>query len=529
MRHSVFWKIILAVGILSMIAQGALFVVLYQLTYNYSVNDATENIKNAASSAALVLELYDPNDLDDIKQASDYLCKMCNSLGVTYLYSIRPDLEKNDEIYLVTGWGKNASKEYVENRYPGYVAEGKLREEQIRAYNGEKEVMLHVTNQYDDTLICYTPVVRHYSDETGTYIEKTESVVCAEVSLNLIMDNFKRRFGTTAIFVVIVSALIMITTGLILYFRVSKPLQLISGRMKNFISKKDEFFEKLPVKGKDEIAQMSDSFNTMAEEIDTFIMRMSEMNRQKAELHIARKIQRGLLEDPSFSNGNVSIEALMQPAKDVGGDLYDYRVLENGDIFVTIADVSGKGITASLFMARAVTLLSQFARLGYSPAKMLYEYNNSLAGRNPNMMFITTFVAVYHPQTGELVYANAGHNYPYIISDTLISLNEKHGAAAGVFKNVKYPEYTVKMKPGDRLFLYTDGVTEARNKEGGFFDEEKLEGVLKAYKNSGADELVKGVKEVLDSFANGAEQADDITMLALEILPEKPEKPETEE
>ena len=521
MRHSVFWKIILAVCLLTIVCDAGLFFFLYQHTYNYAVNDATDNIKYAASSAALALELYDPNDLDDMKQSSELLKDMCIGLDVTYLYAIRPDLKNNDEIYLVTGWGKNASDEFINNRYPGYVAKGKLRDEQIRAYNGEKEVMLHVTNQFDDTLICYTPVVRYYSSDKGEYINKIESVVCAEVSITSIMDDFNSRFRGTAILVLVVTSLILIATGVILYFRVSKPLQFISGRMKGFVSKKGEFFQKLPVKGKDEIAQMSDSFNTMAEEIDSFLVRMAEMNRQKAELNIARKIQRGLLEAPSFGNDSVSIQAAMLTAKDVGGDLYDYRILENGDVFVTIADVSDKGITAALFMSRAVTLLSQYARLGYSPGKILFEYNNSLARRNPNMMFITTFVAVYHPQTGELVYANAGHNFPYIISDSLITLNEDYGAAAGVFNNIEYPEYTVKMKAGDRLFLYTDGVSEAQDKEGGFFGEERLESVLNAHKDGGAEELVNAVTEEINLFAHGAEQSDDITMLALEVLKEE--------
>ena len=271
------------------------------------------------------------------------------------------------------------------------------------------------------------------------------------------------------------------------------------------------------MKGKDEIAEMSDSFNSMAEEIDRFLMRMSELNRQKAELNIARTIQRGLLEPQEYRGGDVSVTACMLTAKDVGGDLYDYHVLADGSVFVAIADVSGKGVTAALFMSRAITMLNQYAQLGYSPAKILYEYNNRLVGHNPNRMFITTFVAVFNPQTGELVYSNGGHNPPYILSDTPVVLDQRGGAAAGVFPNVQYREYTVQLRPGDRLFMFTDGVTEAQDREGGFFGEERLEAVLRSHADSDAAGLVNAVKDAINDFSNGAEQADDITMLALQV------------
>ena len=210
----------------------------------------------------------------------------------------------------------------------------------------------------------------------------------------------------------------------------------------------------------------------------------------------------------------------MTTAKVVGGDLYDYHLLDNGSVFVAIGDVSGKGITAALFMSRAITLLNNYAKLGYSPAKMLFEFNNNLAAHNPNMMFITAFVAVYDPKTGELTYSNAGHNYPYILSDKLTALNTENGIMAGSFEDVAFPEYTVKMKPGDCLFMYTDGVTEAENKSGELFDETRLEEVLLKNKACSADDLLNAVTSEINVFAQGAEQSDDMTMLTLQIKPD---------
>ena len=501
-------------------AETGLFIFLYNYTYNHTVKDATANIKCAASTVAKAFEIYNPNNPEDYKNSSDFLKDMCDGLNITYLYVMKPDLKNKDEIYMATGWGDKASEEFKNNRYTGYVAKGKLKDEQIRAYYGEKEVTLHEKNRYDDTLICYTPVTRYFDFDKLEYVDKTVTIACAEVSLSKILSDFNSRYINLVIIILIVTILLFAVTGLILYFKVSKPLRFISKRMKSFVSQKDAFFEKLPVKGKDEIAEMSDSFNTMAEEIDRFIFDLSELNRQKAELNIARTIQRGLLDPQSYKNNDVLIKASMLTAKDVGGDLYDYHVLDNNNVFVAIADVSGKGVTAALFMSRAITMLNEYAKLGYSPGKMLYEYNNSLVKHNPEKMFITTFVAVYNPETKILTYANAGHNPPYIVSDKLKILNEKSGVASGVFKNAQYREFQVKMNSGDCLFMFTDGVTEAQNKDGELLGEERLERVLFSGKNRGAQKLVNAVHKEIKTFAEKTVQSDDITMLALEITTE---------
>lgn len=518
MKHSVFWKIIIGLLIIIVLGEAVMMFFLYQYTYNHAVEDATDNIKYAADSVSHVCEAYDPDNLDDYKDSTGFLNDICQGLDITYLYVIKPDIENKNELYLARGWGDNASEEFVNHRYSGYVARGMLSEEHIRAFKGERNVLLHKKNEYDDTLLCFTPVKRCYSLEKGAYIDEIKSIVCAEVSLSKVMHNFNQRYSNFVLLIIGVTFLILITTGIILYFRVSRPLRLISGRMNSFISKDGTFFEKLPVKGKDEIAEMSGSFNTMAEDIDRYICELSELNRQKAELNIARTIQIGLLKPQNYLDDDISINASMIPAKDVGGDLYDYRVLDDGNIFVTIADVAGKGVTAALFMSRAVTLLSHYAKLGYSPAKMLSEYNRSLAERNPQKLFITTFVAIYNPKTKELTYSNAGHNYPYIISDKLITLDKKCGVAAGVFRNAKYTEYSIKLKDGDKLFLFTDGITEARNKNDVLFGEEALEKVLVNASGADADGLIKAVKNEIAKFSDGTEQSDDMTMLSLQII-----------
>lgn len=433
-----------------------------------------------------------------------------------------PNLNNSTVMYMARGISaKEASKADLHpiDDLTGHYVEGGLTAEMRKAFEGDDSgITAHIQNEKENMLVCYLPVT-NYADEQDK--PKISALVSAEISISEVIENINTQFRKFAVIMLTVTVTVGLSAAVILYFKVTKPLKFISGKMKGFVSNRNAEFIKLPVKGGDELAEMCASFNTMTEEIDSYIDDVAELNHQNAELSIAQSIQMGLLEPQDFQNDTVTIKALMTTARVVGGDLYDYHMLPNGNIFVAVADVSGKGITAALFMSRAVTLLNQYADLGHSPAKMLFEYNNNLAGHNPNRMFITTFAAVYNPKTHELTYSNARHNYPYLLSDKLITLNGKNGMLAGVIKDVPYPEHIIKMKQGDKLFLFTDGVTEAQNIEGKLFGEEALEKVLSRSVSCDAEGLINAVTEEINAFVQGAEQADDITMLALEINSEQ--------
>ena len=446
----------------------------------------------------------------------------CNIYDVDIIYLMLPDTEKNTVMYLTRGISSKQGSNY--NTHPtddltGHYVEGGMTEEMKKAFSGDSSgITAHIKNDKEDKLVCYMPVVNYYTDNKNKDSTKITSLVSAEISLQRVMKDFHTRFRELAIVMLIVTVTVGISAVLILYFTVSKPIKSISTKMKHFVSDRNrkEEFEKLPVKGSDELSEMSKSFNTMAEELEEYIDDVAELNRQKTELNIAQSIQNGLLEPPSFKNSDVKIEASMITARIVGGDLYYYNILENGNVFAAIGDVSGKGITAALFMSRAITLLNQYADLGYSPSKVLFEFNNKLVEHNPNAMFITAFVSIYNPKTGVLTYSNAGHNYPYILADKLITLNTENGIIAGSFDGIQFPEHTIHLNKGDRLFLYTDGVTEAEDKDGNLFGEERLEAVLRDNIGKNTVRLIDVVKKQIDDFSQGTEQSDDITMLVIQ-------------
>lgn len=522
-KSSVFIKIGL---IMLLLVTGIEIVVLalsYNIIYENNLKNAENQIRNVADAAVQVCEAENLDDSSETINLGESLSSLCKTFNTTYLYAVKPDLDTKDETYVAIGFGEDAAQEARKTRYSGVLVKGTLSDEEIEVYNGDTpDVILHEKNQFGDTLVCYVPCTRYYDLNTFTYQNyKKPYIVGAEISLTAINKTFQDQFNKIAWLTIALILLMLLIFGFVLYMKVTKPIKQISSRMTGFITDREKGIEKLPVKGKDELALMASSFNTMTDEIDRYIGDIDALTREKhtqeAELNIARNIQMGLLRPERTDKDTAEIRAYMLPAKDVGGDLYDYCLLDDGRIFVAIADVSGKGISAALFMSRAITLLHQFALMGQSPAKTLEKYNNTLASQNPGGLFITTFLAVWDPATGELTYSNAGHNFPYILSDTLTALENAHGVAAGLFEGETYEDAHITLKAGDVLFLYTDGVNEAKNAKGEFYTTERLEEKLNACIGSGSQDTLQGILSDLNSFTHEAVQNDDVTMLTLRI------------
>lgn len=525
-KKSIFFKYALFIlPIVFFLDVGILFFS-YQTIYNGNLESCHKNIKNAASIAAFCFENFDPYKLENTEKCCQLFDSLCEMLDLTYVYAVKPDLAEKSEQYLAIGFGDDSSEEARQTRYSGVVVAGKLNQEEIEAFNGNLNgTFKHEFNKFGETLICYMPVTRHYDMRTKSFVEnETVSFAGAEMSITSVVENFQKKFNFIILVTVFLSFVIVIAVVLSLYIKISKPIIKISNRMKGFVSDREKNFEKLEVRGNDELADMSHSFNLMAEEIDKYLSDISELNRQKhmqeAELQIAKNIQCGLLPPSEFKRSDALINAYMLPARDIGGDLYDYKKLPDGKLFMAIADVSGKGVSAALFMARAITLLHQYAEKNFSPSDILHEYNNHLVRNNPNGMFITTFVAVYDPKSGTLTYSNAGHNSPYILSDQLVTLEGSHGMAAGVFLDAEYNETVVKMRAGDTLFLYTDGVNEAQNVEHQLFGTPALESALKNCIYTGDGEVLRSVLRKVETFMEGTEQSDDITILTFKVNPQ---------
>ncbi len=243
--------------------------------------------------------------------------------------------------------------------------------------------------------------------------------------------------------------------------------------------------------------------------------------RIEYELNLATRIQADMLPNifPPFPDRTeFDIYAGMDPAKEVGGDFYDYLLIDDDHLFMTIADVSGKGVPAALFMMASKIILANNAMTGKSPAQILTDANNAICVGNKEEMFVTVWAGILEISTGKLTAANAGHEYPVIKKpDGSFELfKDKHGFVLGGIEGSVYKEYEITLKPGSKLFLYTDGVPEATDADGDLFGIDRMLAALNLSPDGEPESLLKNVRKAVDGFVKDAEQFDDLTMLCLE-------------
>lgn len=260
----------------------------------------------------------------------------------------------------------------------------------------------------------------------------------------------------------------------------------------------------------------------LKQSMDALQRTSAELARAKArmelELTVGRDIQKSMLPTVTPDRKEVTLCASMEAAREVGGDFYDYYMLSENELCFCVADVSGKGVPAALFMAMSKILIKSRAKDDRDPAKVIARVNNELGEDNPECMFVTVFFGVLNLCTGELEYTNAGHNPPLIrkASGEVEVVDDLHGPVAGVMPGEDYGQSTLQMEPGDVLLVFTDGVTEAMDVDRNLYGDDRLFDVMKAVPDNSAQAVVNCVKESVDAFAVGTEQADDITMIALQ-------------
>jgi len=322
-----------------------------------------------------------------------------------------------------------------------------------------------------------------------------------------------------------VLALSVLLVFLLLYWairRSTRPLVQLSRSAQQVA--RGQFDAPLPaIRYNDEVCLLRDSFADMQQSLKQYIGELTEATTQRAsmerELEIARGIQMSMLPVEFPENGDVDIFASLTPAKAVGGDLYDF-FFRDGRLFFCIGDASGKGVPAALVMAAISTQFRTLSVEESEPARLVSALNDSLAARNETMMFATLFVGVLDLADGVLRYCNAGHDAPVIIgADGGVSpLDVKPNLAIGVQEGQAYEAQQTRLVPGSTVFLYTDGLTEAENRAQALFGSDRLLETVRGLRARNARELLDGMTEAVRRFADGAEQSDDLTMMAIRYI-----------
>ena len=270
-----------------------------------------------------------------------------------------------------------------------------------------------------------------------------------------------------------------------------------------------------------EVARASGDLGPFADTFASMVKEIKSKQERRQDMEMARRIQQSVLPKAlALAPSHAAVAATVRPMKEVGGDLYDYFMIDEKHLALAVADVSGKGVPAALFMMMFHTALRAVVRSGLKPAEVLGHVNAQLSEDNDECMFVTAFFGILNVETGILSYVNAGHNPTYLLKrDGDLSPLHGSGIAVGFTAKAAYREHSLALSPGDRLFLYTDGVTEAFSATRELFGEERLEEVLRRGAALPLRDWMESVLDAVDRFAAGAEPSDDITCLALDFHP----------
>ena len=285
--------------------------------------------------------------------------------------------------------------------------------------------------------------------------------------------------------------------------------------------------KKLDIKTGDELQTLAENFNAMTDELKTQMINLTKVTAEReriaTELDVATRIQMSILAKNFSVDERVDLFATMTPAKEVGGDLYDFYKLDENHLFITIGDVSGKGVPAALFMVAAITNLRNFIASLKNPDDLkgaIENTNDRLCNNNDGGLFATAFSGVLDLTTGIFRYVNAGHNPPLIRrrGKNFEELPMELNFVLGGWDDWQYVQQEIQLEPGDTIFLYTDGVTEATDSTGKLYSLKRLQEFLnEREKNSSAKKILDDIHESLQNFSVGAAQSDDITMLVVKF------------
>ena len=320
-----------------------------------------------------------------------------------------------------------------------------------------------------------------------------------------------------------------------IFFYAFKPLKKIKENVQEYAEFKNS--EKVRIQlseihYKNEIGDLARGVSAMTEEIDSHLLEIQKITTEKerisAELNIAQKIQADMLPNifPAFPQiKEFNVYATMQPAKEVGGDFYDFFMVDKTHVALVIADVSGKGVPAALFMVVSKTMINNRAMHGGTPGEILRDVNDQLCTNNASDFFVTVWMAIIDIKTGDGVAVNAGHEHTVIrrAGKSYDLLRYRHSPPLAIAEGTKFVDREFKLNPGDRIFVYTDGVPEATNQKDELFGTGRMLSSLNKHSESSLQDILHQLQNDIDIFAEGAMQFDDITMLVFDYLGESGE------
>jgi len=448
----------------------------------------------------------------------DYLNAVQRETSVKYYYVIVPledemvyiwDADNPDDGKDSAGFPLGYREKYVSQADKDAVVS-------VMCENPPEVITPDLNDEYGFTASAYSPIF----NSAG----KAVAVAAVDLSMYGVLSSIGQF-----ILVILMSVVgITLVAVILLYFnidrRVLKPLNTLKKRAGETIDnlQNEEETEAFDIRTGDEIEDLADAFSKMDGDLREYIHELASVTAEKerisTELNVAKRIQEGMLPrifPPFPEKDEFELYASMTPAKEVGGDFYDFFMVDDDHIALVMADVSGKGVPGALFMAISKVLIKNSVQAGNSPGEALEQVNMQLLEGNEAEMFVTVWLAVIDIRTGEGIAANAGHEHPALkkADGDFELVKYRHSPAVATIEGIKFRQHEFKLEPGDRVFIYTDGVTEATNENMELMGDERVVEALNRSKDVPPEELLVSIKNDIDSFAGSAPQFDDITMM----------------
>ena len=396
--------------------------------------------------------------------------------------------------------------------------------EEFSMYTTNVHIDPAVSNM-DNDWVCsaYEPIY----DSKGAAV----STVGVDIDMNQVVGD-RLHFLYLMVICGVIITFIFVVIGIIIIRRVAvKPVEALSRGTKDFTREGSGYSKEsvisLGINSGDELEELYCDIKSMQEKILDYIENITKITAEKerigAELNVATQIQADMLPKifpPYAEREEFILAASMDPAKEVGGDFYDFFFVDESHLGLVVADVSGKGVPAALFMVIAKTLIKNKSASGVGPAEILTEVNNQLCEGNEAELFVTVWLAIIDIYSGKGLAANAGHEHPALkrADGSFELIQYKHSPAVATMEGLRFREHEFELHPGDTLIEYTDGVTEATNKDNELFGNDRLLASLNKNPDASPEELIKNLRKDIDEFVDTAPQFDDITILGFRFF-----------
>ena len=448
---------------------------------------------------------------------------LCNTQGATFIYVIQPDLTDYAHIkFLFSTANENSTYTLYDFGYVRKTTNSEYRIKYRQLYEGkaDRELLIRDTGyiETDKHITAMIPI---------RFQGETKAILCVQRQMDKLADARNGYLLKALIALILLAAVIIAGQGIYLSRVLLRPLSLIMDETSRYAKENRPGETKLSdeIRTGDEIGQLAGTIDRMEEQIEEYVGDLTkitaEKERMNTELSVATRIQEGMLPScfPAFpERSEFDIYAVMDPAREVGGDFYNFFFVDEDHLCMMIADVSGKGIPAALYMMASMIILRDHASAGLSPAQILKDTNDVLLTNNEQEMFVTVWLGILEISTGKVVAANAGHEYPVLRKPggEFELFKDRHGFVLGGMEGMKYRDYEFTLEPGSMLFLYTDGLPEASDAENAMFGTDRMISALNGAGDASPQEILRNVRRAVDDFANDAAQFDDLTMLCME-------------